>query len=233
MAAGFSVSSMAPQKVMLLAAGRGERLRPLTLSTPKPLLSVGGDTLIGWHLRRLAKSGVREVAINVSWLHERFYEMLGDGRRFGLKITYFYEGPEPLETAGAIINALDFFEDKPFGVISADVFSEVLPPSPPPQGVCARLWLVDNPPHHPNGDFGLDGEECRRTGSRCFTFSGIATFRPEALKGLTVQRQPLRPLFERWLGSGRLWGQRHLGYWTDVGTAERLEACHAWCVDHL
>lgn len=222
------ITPVVPRKVLLLAAGKGERLQPLTLTTPKPLIPIGGVPLIVWHLRRLAKAGVTEVAINLSWLHEQIIAALGDGRAFNLKITYFYEGPTPLETAGAIINALDYFEGQPFGLISADIFAPLLPPPPPPPGIYANLWLVDNPEHHPKGDFGLDGIECRRSGERRLTFSGVATLRPEAFLGQTVHAQPLRPFFERWLGQGRLWGQHFGGYWTDVGTPSRLEGCERW-----
>jgi MurNAc alpha-1-phosphate uridylyltransferase len=210
-----------PRQALLLAAGRGERLRPFTDHTPKPLLTVQGQTLIGWHLARLKQAGVTKLLINTSWLHEQFEAALGDGSRFGVHIDYRYEGEVPLETAGAIVNVLDWFEGKPFGVISSDVFCEALPP-PIPKAIAGRLWMVNNPSHHPGGDFALEAGECRKTGPRTLTYSGIGSFRPEAFVGLAPGRRPLRPLLERWLAVGQLQGLHCQGEWTDVGTPERL-----------
>jgi N-acetyl-alpha-D-muramate 1-phosphate uridylyltransferase len=216
-----------PKRVLLLAAGRGERLRPLTLHTPKPLLVVGGETLIGWQLKKLQRAGITQVAINTSWLAEQFHATLGDGTRFGVNITYFDEGPEPLETAGAIVNALGFFADEPFGVISADVYCDALPPPLSSPEAAGQLWLVPNPAHHPGGDFALEAGECRPDGVTRLTYSGIGTFRPQAFRDLAPGRRALRPLFEYWAAFGRLRAATYPEYWCDVGSEARLRALQA------
>ncbi|MBS0394130.1 MAG: nucleotidyltransferase family protein [Proteobacteria bacterium] len=213
---------------MLLAAGRGERMRPLTASVPKPLLPAGGKPLIVWHLERLAAGGVTDVAINTSWLGEQLRAALGDGRAFGLAIEWFEEGPEPLETAGGIVNALRFFGDAPFAVVNADVYTDLpLPPPPPPAGRLAQLVLVPNPPQHPRGDFGLEGGELRLEAPRRYTFAGVASYRPALFAALAPGRRVLKPVLDRAAHAGLIGAEVYRGRWVDVGTPERLAALDA------
>jgi MurNAc alpha-1-phosphate uridylyltransferase len=208
---------------MLLAAGRGERMRPLTLERPKPLLCVGGRPLLDWHLEGLADLGLDEVVINVSWLGEQIVEHAGD-ERFGLKIRYSRED-EPLETAGGIVQALPLLGETPFLVVNADIWTNYdrarLAGRTVPPGA-ARLVLVDNPDHHPDGDFSLDGERVRRRAGSTLTFAGLGLYHPQFFAGCAPGRRPLLPLFERAIDAGRLFGEHHRGRWTDVGTPERL-----------
>lgn len=228
---------------LVFAAGKGERMRPLTAHTPKPLLSAGGKPLIGWHLERLAALGVRDVVINTSWLADRFFPTLGDGGAWGVRLHYVYEGPEPLETGGGMLNALPLLGEAPFLAIAADVWTDfdfaALPREP--TGL-AHLVMVPNPDHHGHGDFALGGDGTLRlamNGAEALTFSGIALYRREILDGWrdvvgltsgadeTPPRFKLRPLFEAAIARGLLTGQRHDGRWTDVGTPERLAALDA------
>jgi len=219
---------MTLRRAMLLAAGRGERMRPLTATVPKPLLEVGGKALIVWHLERLARGGVTEVAINISWLGEKLRAALGDGAGLGLRIAWFDEGPEPLETAGGIRNALAFFGAEPFAVINADVYTEMpLPPAAPAPGRLAQLVLVPNPPQHPRGDFGLECGELRLDGPRRYTFSGIASYRPALFAGLSPGRRALKPVLDRAAHAGLVGAEVFRGRWADVGTPERLAALAA------
>jgi MurNAc alpha-1-phosphate uridylyltransferase len=212
-------------KAMLLAAGRGERMRPLTDHTAKPLLPVGGKPLIAWHLDGLARAGVREVIINLSWLGSQIRAALGDGQQFGVQIRYSEEGSPPLETGGGILRALPLLGPQPFLVVNSDTFTDIdlgsLNLSP---AADARLVLVPNPPQHPQGDFVLDGDTVvDRDGPR-LTYSGIGIFSPALFAGCTAGRFPLLPLLQRAIAAGRLQGQRHAGRWCDIGTAERLAA---------
>ncbi len=226
---------------LIFAAGLGERMRPLTDRTPKPLLSVGGKPLIAWHLEKLAAAGVHYVVINTSHLADQFPEMLGDGSRWGLRIRYAYEGPTPLETGGGMLNALPLLGAQPFLAVSGDVWCDAdfstLPAEP--RGL-AHLLLVDNPPHHPRGDFRLDAQ-CRMhgDGEPRLTYSGIGVFRRELLDGWAgavgdapgSDAQPprfkLRPLLEAAMAQGQVDGTHHRGAWTDVGTPQRLEQLEA------
>jgi MurNAc alpha-1-phosphate uridylyltransferase len=216
------------RRAMVLAAGRGERMRPLTTALPKPLLTVAGKPLIEWHLERLSRGGIREVAINTSWLGSVLAAAVGDGARFGLTLRWFDEGPEPLETAGGLINALDFFDDEPFAVVNADVYTECpLPPQPPPAGRLAHLVLVPNPEEHPHGDFGVECGELRLDGPRRYTFAGIASYHPRLFAGLGPGRRALKPVLDRAAAAGLVSAQVYDGRWTDVGTPERLAAVNA------
>ncbi|HTV79632.1 MAG TPA: nucleotidyltransferase family protein [Steroidobacteraceae bacterium] len=213
---------------MLLAAGRGERMRPLTDHTPKPLLRVGGQPLICWHLAALARAGIREVIINLSWLGAQIREALGDGREFGTRIRYSEEGSPPLETGGGIFKALPLLGPAPFLVVNGDTFTDVdlalLQLSA--AAADARLVMVPNPPQHPQGDFVLHGDVLReRDGTQpALTYSGIGVFSPELFAGCTGGQFPLLPLLKRAIAAGRLQGQRHDGLWLDIGTPERLAA---------
>lgn len=226
---------------LIFAAGLGERMRPLTDRTPKPLLEAGGKRLIEWHLEKLAAIDVRYVVINTSHLAEQFPDALGDGSRWGLRIRYAYEGATPLETGGGMLNALDLLGPEPFLAISADVWTDAdfatLPAEPRGTG---HLLMVNNPAHHPAGDFALDAQGAIRDENDAprLTYSGIAVFRREILDGwrevvhdATAEETPprfkLRPLLERAIARGQLTGSHHRGAWTDVGTPDRLRELDA------
>jgi MurNAc alpha-1-phosphate uridylyltransferase len=226
-------------RAMILAAGRGERMRPLTDHCPKPLLAAGGKPLIVWHLERLAAAGFQEVVINHAWLGRMIEDALGDGARWGLRIRYSPEA-SALETAGGIVQALPLLAegDEPFLVVNGDVWSDWSPSlaraaadALAQQGAEAWLLLVDNPPHHPAGDFRLtpDGRVSDRQApggsdpAAALTFSGTAVYRPSLFHALTPgQPAPLAPLLRAAMGAGRVIGARHDGAWVDVGTPARL-----------
>jgi MurNAc alpha-1-phosphate uridylyltransferase len=212
-------------KAMVLAAGRGERMRPLTDSTPKPLLTVGGKPLIGYHLESLARAGFRDVVVNLSWLGERIRETLGTGERFGVRISYSDEGATALETAGGIFKALALLTPGPFLVVNGDTWTDIdfgkLHLEDDAHG---RLVLVPNPVQHPRGDFGLDGDFVVERDTDRFTYSGVGVFRPELFAGCQPGKFPLLPLLKRAIAAGKLRGQLHQGEWNDVGTPERLAA---------
>ncbi|NBB92544.1 MAG: NTP transferase domain-containing protein [Gammaproteobacteria bacterium] len=211
-------------RAMILAAGRGERLKPLTDHKPKPLIEVGGKSLIARHLERLADSGFEEVVINLGWLGERIVDHLGQGEAFGLHIQYSQEPPGALETAGGIVHALSLLGDAPFLAVSADVLTDY----PFERAMqcevtgAAHLVLVDNPAHHPGGDFALDSGRVRREGADCLTFSGIAVFDPALFAGLSPGRRALRPVLEQAILEGRVAGEHYSGRWADIGTPQRL-----------
>jgi MurNAc alpha-1-phosphate uridylyltransferase len=222
---------------MILAAGRGERLRPLTEHTPKPLLAAGGRRLIEHHLHALAAAGVRNVVINTAWLEEQFPPTLGDGTAYGLRLHWSFEGRDhggALETAGGIAHALPLLDDA-FWVVSGDVLLPGFPFDPAElerfrQGaLAARLWLVPNAPHHPAGDFGIDdrGLAVRDAPAR-LTWASVGLFRAELFRDIAAgTRLPLRPVLERALDQQRLGAVRWDGDWIDVGTPERLQAADA------
>jgi N-acetyl-alpha-D-muramate 1-phosphate uridylyltransferase len=228
-AASLSSYSAIAMHAMILAAGRGERLRPLTDHLPKPLIEVGGKPLIGHHLERLAAAGFKQVVINLGWLGDKLPQMLGDGERWGLTIRYSQEPPGALETAGGIRHALELLGPDPFLVIAGDILCDfplaTLRGHQPPG--LAHLIMVDNPPHHPDGDFGLAGDRIEASAQARLTFSGIAVYRPELFADLPPGRYPLRPVFEQAIAARQVSGQLHSGYWSDVGTAERLAATRA------
>lgn len=215
-------------KAMLLAAGRGERLRPLTDSLPKPLVAVRGRPLIAWHLRALARAGVREVVVNVSWLAEQLRAALGDGTGFGLHIDWSEEGPVPLETGGGIFRALPLLGPAPFLVVNADIWCDIdFATLSLPQEALANLVLVPNPAHHPHGDFALEGGRIiERDGPR-LTYSGVGVYRPQLFHDCRPGRFPLLPLLQRARAAGRLYGELHRGRWCDVGTLGRLHELEA------
>ena len=237
-------------KALILAAGLGERMRPLTEHTPKPLLQVGGKPLIAWHLEKLAKIGVRDVVINTSWLAMKFPEMLGDGSRWGLRLHYAYEGGTPLETGGGMWHALPLLRDAdaantPFLAINGDIWCDYdfarLPRDP---GGDAHLVMVDNPPQHPNGDFALaDNGSLQVGGDARLTYSGIGIYRPSLFERWQdvlgsvpgAEQNPPRfklvPLLLAAMAQGRIGGEHHRGRWTDVGTPERLVAIDSSLVE--
>ncbi len=226
-------------KALVFAAGLGERMRPLTEHTPKPLLHAGGRPLIAWHLEKLATLGVREVVINTSWLAEQFPAALGDGSRWNLRLHYAFEGPTPLETGGGMLNALPLLGDAPFIVVNGDIWTDfdfsLLPREPAGE---AHLVLVDNPPQHPQGDYRLDAQGLLHhdRDAPCLTYAGIGMYRPSILDGWRKvigeapgsERTPPRfsvvPLQKHFMAEGRISGQHHRGQWTDVGTPQRLQA---------
>jgi MurNAc alpha-1-phosphate uridylyltransferase len=210
---------------MILAAGRGERMRPLTLDRPKPLLEVGGLPLIVHHLHALAMAGFRDVVVNVSWLGSQIKAALGDGSRYNVRLAYSDEGPEPLETGGGIFRALPLLGPAPFLVLNGDVWTdypyaklrEALRPAD-----LAHLVLVGNPDHNPTGDFVLrDGRIVEEPGER-LTFSGVGVYRPGLFDGCQDGIFKLAPLLRAASRAGRVGGEVHDGEWLDIGTPERL-----------
>ena len=212
---------------MVLAAGRGERMRPLTDAEPKPLLRVAGKRLIEYHLERLCQAGFREVVINTAWLGDMIETVLGTGSRYGLAITYSHERPEALETGGGIFNALPLLGSAPFLLVNGDVWTDIdygaLRRDPPAQSL-AHLVLVPNPPQHARGDFLLENGLVAEGDGLRHTYSGIGIFRPEFFAGCTAGKFPLLPLLRRAIAARALTGQLHTGRWFDVGTIERLRA---------
>ncbi len=210
-------------RAMILAAGRGERMRPLSDTTPKPLLQVAGRPLIEYHLERLAAAKVREVVINISWLGEQIENALGAGERWGLHISYSSEA-QPLETGGGIRQALPLLGREPFLVLNGDVWCDYplqrLPARP--DGV-AHLLLVDNPAHNPQGDFALRAGRLTTSGEARLTYAGVGIYRPELFDGCPDGAFPLAPLLRRAVQQGRVSGEHYRGRWVDVGTLERLD----------
>lgn len=229
-------------KALIFAAGRGERMRPLTDRLPKPLLPVGGKPLIEWHLEKLAAIGIGDVVINIAHLASQIEDALGDGSRWGLHIHYSREGDAPLETGGGMLHALPLLGDQAFVLVNGDVWTDFdfarLPRSP--EGL-AHLVLVDPPAHSPAGDFHLGGDcNVTDTGEPRLTYAGIAVYDPALLVGWrgvighapgsrdNPPRFPLAPLLRAAMRDGRVSGERHGGRWVDVGTPERLaELDHA------
>ena len=229
-------------KALIFAAGLGERMRPLTDHTPKPLLAVGGKPLIVWHLEKLATLGVREVVINTSWLAGQFPAALGDGSHWGLRLHFAFEGDTPLETGGGMLNVLPLLGDAPFVAVNGDIWCDFdfaqLPAEPDGD---AHLLLVDNPEHHPGGDFILDatGHVHDAGNAPRLTFSGIGVYRPSLLAGwqqvigaaegtdAVPPRFKLAPLLRAAMARGAVHGQHHPGRWTDVGTPQRLQSLDA------
>ena len=210
-------------KAMLLAAGRGERMRPLTDQTPTPLLPVAGRPLIAWHLQRLAGAGILDVVINLSWLGESIASALGDGAAYGVRIQYSREPWPALETGGGIRAALPLLGDEPFLLVNGDVYADLDFASLRLDGAdLAQLVLVRNPEHHLRGDFCLNDGRIVAEGGERLTYSGIGVLHPQLLAALPPGRFPLLPSLLQALQAGRLGGQRHDGLWMDVGTPERL-----------
>ncbi|BFM35559.1 N-acetylmuramate alpha-1-phosphate uridylyltransferase MurU [Acinetobacter towneri] len=217
-------------KAMILAAGMGNRMRPLTLHTPKPLLEVGGKPLIVWHIEKLQKIGVQEIVINTAWLGEKLADALGDGSQFGVKILWSHEG-EGLETAGGIINALPLLGNAPFILVNGDVwttmdFAPLL--NVQLQDALAHLVLVENPVQHPQGDFTLSENKAytfeQAQSGENLTYSGVAVMHPQMFNGLESGKRPLAPLLKQAMQQEKISAQKLQGVWVDVGTPERLNA---------
>jgi N-acetyl-alpha-D-muramate 1-phosphate uridylyltransferase len=210
-------------KAMILAAGRGERMRPLTDRLPKPLLEAGGYRLIEYHLASVLRYGITEVVINLSWLGDRIREEIGDGTRHGLAIRYSDEGPVPLGTGGGIFAALPLLGPEPFLVVNGDVWCDLpFHALQQPAGSLAHLVLVENPAHHPEGDYGLDASGQVLSLKSRLTYAGISVLDPRLFEGCEPGIFPLKPLLDAAMRAGKLTGQRHRGAWTDVGTPARL-----------
>ncbi|MDH4233827.1 MAG: nucleotidyltransferase family protein [Gallionella sp.] len=222
---------------MLLAAGRGERMRPLTDHTPKPLLMAGGKPLIVWHIENLVRAGIRELVINHAHLGAQIEETLGDGGRFGASIRYSPERPAALETAGGIAHALHLLGDEVFAVVNGDIWCDYDFAQLPQRAAAlqtgadmAHLVLVKNPPHNPNGDFPLHegrllptSDRRLTTNSSKLTFSGIGLYKPELFAHLDRNAAaPLAPLLRAQIALGKVSGEYHSGLWVDVGTPQRL-----------
>jgi MurNAc alpha-1-phosphate uridylyltransferase len=211
-------------KAMILAAGKGERMRPLTLTTPKPLVRAGGVPLIEYHLRALAAAGFTDIVINHAWLGQQIEDYLGDGSRYGVSIQYSAEG-EPLETGGGIFRALPLLGDEAFLVVNGDIWTDydfsVL--HQPINGL-AHLVLADNPVHHPTGDFSLIGDQVRdgQADAATLTYSGIAVLHPQLFDGCSAGAFKLAPLLRKAMADGQVSGEQLKGHWVDVGTHERL-----------
>jgi MurNAc alpha-1-phosphate uridylyltransferase len=216
-------------KAMILAAGRGERMRPHTDVSPKPLIRVGGRSLIERHLDNLRHAGITDIVVNLGWLGERIRETLGDGSRFGVSMRYSEEGWPALESGGGILHALPLLGRDPFLVVNGDVYPDfplaalVQRARALPAEVHAHLVLVPNPAHNPRGDFALERGRIGNREEGRHTFSGLSVHRPELFAGCSSGHFPLLPLWRAAADAGRLSGEVHGGAWSDVGTPERLE----------
>lgn len=212
-------------KAMILGAGRGERLRPLTDTTPKPLLRAGSRYLIEHHLFHLAENGITDVVINIAWLGQLIKETLGNGEKYNLRITYSDEGEQALETAGGIIKALPLLGDEPFLVINSDIWCDfdlsILIKHKMQSE--AHLILVDNPDHNHKGDFALSDGYLQNSGEPMYTYSGIGIYTKQFFDGQPPGKTPLAPIIREKIKQHRVTGVIHKGLWTDVGTIERLQ----------
>lgn len=215
-------------KAMILAAGLGNRMRPLTLYTPKPLLEVGGKSLIVWHIEKLKNMGITEIVINSAWLADKLIGTLGDGSQFGVKILWTRED-EGLETAGGIINALPLLGDQPFILVNGDVWTTMDFESLRHIKLgddLAHIVLVDNPKQHPNGDFTLYNQRAftfdQHVNGENLTFSGVSVINPKLFAGLESGKRPLAPLLKQAMEDEKVSAEKLEGAWVDVGTPERL-----------
>ncbi len=215
-------------KVMILAAGLGTRMKPLTDTIPKPLLKVGGIPLIVWHIERLAHDGFTEIVINMAHLGYQIPQALGDGSQWGVNITYSDEQEEGgLESAGGIVKALPLLDDAPFLVINGDIWTDYdfQDHRKLPSGILAHLILVPNPEHNPEGDFALDGN--RVIDAKAYTFSGIGYYAPKLFEGVPYGKSALAPLLRAAMKEGKVTGELYEGEWLDIGTPERLKLLNA------
>ena len=210
-------------RAMILAAGRGERMRPLTDQTPKPLLEVGGKPLIQYHIEALRDAGFRELVVNHAHLGNQIVERLGDGAQFGVHIDYSSEPEGALETGGGIKQALPLLGEQPFLVLNGDIWTDYPYQQlyREPEGL-AHLVLIDNPPHHPEGDFQLNGRRLTVEGKRKLTFSGIGLYQPDLFADSPDGAFPLAPLLRGAMQAGQVSGEYFQGRWLDIGTPQRL-----------
>ncbi|MCW8934117.1 MAG: nucleotidyltransferase family protein [Gammaproteobacteria bacterium] len=211
-------------KAMILAAGRGERMRPLTDKTPKPLLMAGSKRLIEFHLMNLAKAGFTDVVINVAWLGQLIIDTLGNGENYNLNITYSNEKDQALETGGGIFNALPLLGDEPFLVINGDVWTDY-----PFERLYnfslqdkAHLVLIKNPQHNPQGDFSISGNRLVENASEKFTYSGIGVYSADFFSQKSNGKYPLAPMIRQYISENKISGELYDGNWMDIGTQQRL-----------
>lgn len=212
-------------KAMILAAGRGERMRPLTDHTPKPLLTAAGKPLIEYTLNALVKAGFTDIVINLAYLGEQIQTYLGDGSRYQASIRYSYEGDSGLETAGGIKNALPLLGDSPFLVVNGDINCDFpLHPLHHKKIDLAHLILVNNPEHHPNGDFAIQKHALLSfENTPKYTYSGIGLYHPDLFADIEPGKAALAPLLKKAMQTQRITGELHSGFWMDIGTPERLD----------
>lgn len=213
-------------KAMILAAGRGERMRPLTDHTPKPLLHIGKHRLIEYHLMNLAKAGFKNIVINIAWLGKQICDTIGNGSKYGVSISYSDEGDSALETGGGIFKALPLLGEQPFLVINGDIWTNYPCQTlhqHTPQGL-AHLVLVNNPPQHPLGDFYLRDNKLVEHGDTKFTFSGIGVYKKEFFAEKNGGAFPLAPMIREFATQGLISAELYQGEWDDIGTVERLNA---------
>ena len=209
---------------MILAAGRGERMRPLTDRMPKPLLKAGNKTLIEHNIDALVKAGISNLVISHAYRGEQIEQYLGDGSKYGARICYSAEGHgRALETGGGIFNALPLLGEGPFAVVNADIWTDYDFSKLPAADALAHLVLVDNPAHNPNGDFVLQGRQIVPDGETRLTFSGIGVYRAQLFTGCQPGAFPLAPLLRQAITAGQVTGEYFTGHWVDVGTPERLQ----------
>jgi MurNAc alpha-1-phosphate uridylyltransferase len=219
-------------QALILAAGKGERMRPLTLVKPKPLLEVCGTTLIEHHIINLKKAGFDDIVINVSWLAQQIMKKLGSGNQYGVKIRYSFEGSEPLETGGGMLKALNLLGNKPFLVVNADIKTDIdftsIKPTP---DMLAHLVLVNNPSHNPNGDFHLNEAKLLSNikSSMNQTYSGIGIYNPKLFKSCQPGKFSVVPLLKEAMSQKMVSGQFYNGQWDDIGTIERLTKINSNC----
>ena len=210
-------------KAMILAAGQGKRMRPLTFDTPKPLIRVNGKMLIEYHLEKLAINGFKEVIINVAYLADKIKDTLKDGKKYNLKITYSEE-ENPLESGGGIIKALPFFNNKPFLVVNADIFTDFnYSNNFNLKDKLAHLILIQNPDHNQKGDFGIDNNKILNSAEKMFTFSGIGYYDPKLFEGYKITKQPLAPILRENIKNNKISADIYDGLCKDIGTPQRLQ----------
>ncbi len=212
-------------RALILAAGKGKRLRPLTLFTPKPLLEVGHQPLIERHIERLKAAGITDIVINTSWLAQKIIGHLGHGERFGVHLRYVHEGDEPLETGGGMFNALPLLGEAPFLVVNGDTWHDIEFSGLRLQdGDLVNLVLVNNPEHNPRGDFILDGRRLRERPEDAFglTYSGVGIYHPKLFHGCQAGKWSVVPLIHQAIANNQAAGCHHQGRWHDIGTLQRL-----------
>lgn len=210
---------------MILAAGRGERLRPLTDDIPKALVEIRGQSLLERHLARIRNAGIETVVINLGWLGAKIVGRVGSGTRYGLQVIYSQEGDNVLETGGGIHRALPLLGSDPFLVVNADVYTDMpVPRTELADDVLGHLVMVPTPPYRNHGDFDLQDGLVRNSDAATLTFSGVAIYRPEFFRGCESGRFPLAPMLREAADAGQLSGELYEGFWADVGTRARLDA---------
>ena len=212
-------------RAMILAAGRGERLRPITDETPKPLIDVAGKSLLERHLESVKSAGIRKVVINLGWLGDRIVERVGSGTNYGLDVRYSQEGDDILETGGGIHKALPMLGKEPFLVVNADIYTDMpIPDMSLASGSLGHLVMVPTPDYRANGDFDLEAGLVRNSEDAAYTFSGVAIYRPEFFDGCEAGRFSIAPMLREAADRGQLSGSLYEGRWADAGTPERLAA---------